>query len=269
MRLICGGNTLPFDPKFSVSKKLADELKWFQQVFEKLGPSLYDFLHKNNHRSFPIDLVWELGRQILESVVFMHDLHLIHTDLKPENILLLSSEYVKIPDCKFLSQSRKDGSFLKNLPRSSAIELIDFGSTTFENQDHSYIVSTQHYHAPDFILGLGWNYPCDLWSVSCILVELRSGEALFQIHENLEHLAMMERVLGPLPRHMALKADHHAEKYFRKGCTIGLARWCNFKRKHECSLEIAMSAEPNNATSRDALRHLFFARDLTLCDYPF
>lgn len=28
------------------------------------------------------------------------------------------------------------------------------------------------------------------------------GEALFQTHENLEHLAMMERVLGPLPEHM-------------------------------------------------------------------
>eukprot|EP00268_Persea_americana_P013726 TRINITY_DN160_c0_g2_i1.p1 TRINITY_DN160_c0_g2~~TRINITY_DN160_c0_g2_i1.p1 ORF type:complete len:232 (+),score=38.61 TRINITY_DN160_c0_g2_i1:25-720(+) len=37
-------------------------------VFEKLGPSLYDFLRKNSYRSFPIDLVRELGRQLLESV---------------------------------------------------------------------------------------------------------------------------------------------------------------------------------------------------------
>ncbi|PSR96728.1 Serine/threonine-protein kinase, partial [Actinidia chinensis var. chinensis] len=53
-------------------------------VFEKLGPSLYDFLRKNNYRSFPIDLVREIGKQLLECVAFMHDLHLIHTDLKPE-----------------------------------------------------------------------------------------------------------------------------------------------------------------------------------------
>lgn len=33
------------------------------------------------------------------------------------------------------------------------------------------------------------------------------GEALFQTHENLEHLAMMERVLGPLPQHMLRKAE--------------------------------------------------------------
>lgn len=38
------------------------------QVFEKLGPSLYDFLRKNSYRSFPIDLVREFARQILESV---------------------------------------------------------------------------------------------------------------------------------------------------------------------------------------------------------
>lgn len=35
----------------------------------------------------------------------------------------------------------------------------------------------------------------------------QQGEALFQTHENLEHLAMMERVLGPLPQHMVLRAE--------------------------------------------------------------
>lgn len=44
------------------------------------------------------------------------------------------------------------------------------------------------------ILGLGWSYPCDMWSCGCILVELAVGDALFQTHENLEHLAMMQRV---------------------------------------------------------------------------
>lgn len=35
------------------------------------------------------------GKQLLESVAYLHDLHLIHTDLKPENILLASLEYSK------------------------------------------------------------------------------------------------------------------------------------------------------------------------------
>ncbi|KAG4912076.1 hypothetical protein JHK82_052666 [Glycine max] len=39
--------------------------------------------------------------------------------------------------------------------------------------------------------------------------------SLFQTHENLEHLAMMERVLGPIPEHMI--HSKRAEKYFKRG----------------------------------------------------
>lgn len=182
-------------------------------VFEKLGPSLFEFLRSNLYRPFPLDLVREFGRQLLESVAYMHDLRLIHTDLKPENILLVSSEVIKLPGHKRNSHESK----VWFLPKSSTIKLIDFGSSVFEKQGHSSIVSTRHYRAPEVILGLGWSYPCDLWSVGCILMELCSGRALFQTHENLEHLAMMERVLGPLPRHMIQRASRGAEKYFRRG----------------------------------------------------
>ncbi|OAY65334.1 Serine/threonine-protein kinase AFC2 [Ananas comosus] len=244
-------------------------------VFEKLGPSLYDFLRKNGYRPFPIDLVRELGRQLLESVAFMHDLHLIHTDLKPENILLVSSEYIKVPDYKDVSCSKK-------LPKSSAIKLIDFGSTTYDHQDHSYIVSTRHYRAPEVILGLGWSYPCDIWSVGCILVELCSGETLFQTHENLEHLAMMERVLGPLPQRMLKRADRHVEKYIRRGrlnwpegaisrdsikAVLRLPRLQNLVMQqvdHSAGdfidlLQSLLRYEPSaRLTAREALRHPFF-----------
>ncbi|KAF3975467.1 hypothetical protein CMV_001282 [Castanea mollissima] len=186
-------------------------------VFEKLGPSLFDFLKRNKYCPFPVDLVREFGRQLLESVAYMHDLRLIHTDLKPENILLVSSDYVRLPGYKKVSS---DEMLSRCLPKSSAIKLIDFGSAAFDNQNHSSIVSTRHYRAPEVILGLGWSYPCDLWSVGCILVELCSGEALFQTHENLEHLAMMERVFGPLPEHMIRRADKGAEKYFRRGLRL-------------------------------------------------
>ena len=54
---------------------------------------------------------------------------------------------------KFLSGLTKDGFYFKNLPKSSVIKLMDFGSTTFEHQDHSYVVSTRHYRALEVILG--------------------------------------------------------------------------------------------------------------------
>jgi hypothetical protein len=43
-----------------------------------------------------------------------------------------------------------------------------------------------------------------MWSCGCILVELAMGDALFQTHENLEHLAMMERVSGAGGRHVCI-----------------------------------------------------------------
>ena len=112
------------------------------------------------------------------------------------------------------SSSRSPSSYFKRVPKSSAIKVIDFGSTTYEREDQNYIVSTRHYRAPEVILGiytyckccgknacltvfcmlthdnhekgymqakvdfgndvlgLGWSYPCDIWSVGCILVEL-------------------------------------------------------------------------------------------------
>ena len=51
------------------------------------------------------------------------------------------------------------------LPEDSGIKVIDFGSATFKDQYHSSIVSTRHYRAPEVILGLGWSFPCDIWSV--------------------------------------------------------------------------------------------------------
>lgn len=123
----------------------------------------------------------------------MHNLSLIHTDLKPENILLVSPDYIKVPDYKVacviipssviesewisflyilrnyfgvifvslcyhfynqgLSRSPKDSSYYKRIPKSSAIKVIDFGSTTYDREDQSYIVSTRHYRAPEVILG--------------------------------------------------------------------------------------------------------------------
>lgn len=74
------------------------------------------------------------------------------------------------------------------------IRLIDFGSATFDDEYHSSVVSTRHYRAPEIILNLGWSFPCDIWSIGCILVEFFTGDALFQTHDNLEHLAMMEAV---------------------------------------------------------------------------
>ena len=113
---------------------------------------------------------------------------------------------------------RKDVRKVKN----TEVRLIDFGSATFDWEHHSKVVSTRHYRcgniflanipclflshlitcirAPEVILELGWSQPCDIWSVGCIAFELYLGFTLFQTHDNREHLAMMEKILGPIPQ---------------------------------------------------------------------
>jgi dual-specificity kinase len=167
-------------------------------VFSKLGLTLFDLLRKNSYRPFDLFHVQRFSKQLLETVSFLHSIHLIHTDLKPENILLPSHKYFKVP----LSKGSKRG---KRIPEKSDISLIDFGSATFEDRHHSKVVSTRHYRAPEVMLGLSWSYPCDIWSVGCIMVELVTGEALFKTHDNLEHLAMMQKVLGVIPASMVKK----------------------------------------------------------------
>jgi dual-specificity kinase len=125
---------------------------------------------------------------------------LIHTDLKPENILLVNNGYQTYQYNRVIPSSstttQRQGRTRRVL-LDTDIRLIDFGSATFDEEYHSSVVSTRHYRAPEIILGLGWSFPCDIWSIGCILVEFYTGDALFQTHDNLEHLAMMQAVCGP------------------------------------------------------------------------
>lgn len=159
--------------------------------------------------------------------------------------------------CAFSSHSRHNDHAVSKCGASSAIKLIDFGSATFEARHHSAVISTRHYRAPEVILGLGWTYPCDLWSVGCILVELFTGQALFQTHENMEHLAMMHVVLGPIPDSMIRRADSGSQKYFTaaESCVARLdcqSSRCQAQRDVENVSKRSSGCVRWNAKSREA-----------------
>ncbi|MCJ1263791.1 dual specificity protein kinase kns1 [Lobaria immixta] len=166
-------------------------------VTDLLGQSVFDFLKGNQFVPFPSSQIQSFARQLLTSVAFLHDLNLIHTDLKPENILLVGNSYQTFTYSRQIPSSSTTTQRVARQRRvllDTEIRLIDFGSATFDDEYHSSVVSTRHYRAPEIILNLGWSYPCDIWSIGCILVEFFTGDALFQTHDNLEHLAMMESV---------------------------------------------------------------------------
>ncbi|ORE21429.1 kinase-like protein [Rhizopus microsporus] len=246
--------------------------------YRDASQSVFDFLKLNDFRPFPIHHIQQFAKQLLTSVAFVHELKLIHTDLKPENILLVNSDYTEAGNMAGMDPKSK-------ILLNTDIRLIDFGSATFEQDYHSTVVSTRHYRAPEIILGMGWSYPCDIWSIGCILVEFLTGDALFQTHDNLEHLAMMEVVLGKIPPELVKLSSPEAQKYFENSkLKYPNANTTKQSKKYVRALKLLQDIvcpstqptsnakvqfldllsrmlvyDPNQRTSaREALRHPFF-----------
>mmetsp|Transcript_163230 Transcript_163230/g.301382 ORF Transcript_163230/g.301382 Transcript_163230/m.301382 type:complete len:544 (+) Transcript_163230:106-1737(+) len=208
------------------------ESKFYCLVFEPLGVSLYDFLKDNDFRGFWLQDLQSFSRQCMEALRFLHDkLHMTHTDLKPENILLHSMQPAREDTFPRQAEWLRARGFPSNhnagpykRPVNSQIKIIDFGNATYANENHSSIINTRQYRSPEVLLSMGWNEVSDQWSIGCILMELYAGEQLFETHEELEHLALMERIIGALPQFMMTMAHRSVkEKYLTFQLETG--RW--------------------------------------------
>jgi dual-specificity kinase len=182
--------------------------QFFCLVFEPLAGSLYDLLKENNYRGMFLADIQTIGRQTAEALKFCASLQLTHTDLKPENILfqrkpMVTTELPRLQD-KGGRPGGRSAPYLR--PRDADIKVIDFGNATFAKDHHASIINTRQYRGPEVILGMKWNESSDLWSLGCILMELYGGELFFATHENLEHLALMEKTLGPMPSSFTARA---------------------------------------------------------------
>uniref|UniRef100_A0A8C1S2Q8 dual-specificity kinase n=1 Tax=Cyprinus carpio TaxID=7962 RepID=A0A8C1S2Q8_CYPCA len=239
------------------------------EYIELLGLSTYDFLKENSFQPFSMNHIRHMAYQIIRAVRFLHKNKLTHTDLKPENILFINSEF----DIKYNPKMKRDERTLKN----PDVKVVDFGNATYEHEHHTSVVSTRHYRAPEVILDLGWSHSCDVWSVGCILIEYYLGSTLFQTHDSKEHLAMMERVLGPIPTHMLQKTRkkryvHHDKldwdvhsssgRYVRKQCKPLRQYLASSSSEHVQLFDLIERMLEYDVTKRitldEAIKHPFF-----------
>lgn len=99
------------------------------------------------------------------------------------------------------------------VPVASSVYVIDLGNAVYGDDllltddamggarprvSRSYI-QTRHYRAPEVVFDAGWDHSSDVWSVGCMVTEMLTGDCLFPMHNDVEHMALMDRALGPIP----------------------------------------------------------------------
>ena len=160
-------------------------------VFELLACNLYELLRNTRFLGVSFNLIRKFGQQILKCLSFLAapEINVIHCDLKPENILLRDSQ-------------------------RSAIKVIDFGSSCHGNKRMYTYIQSRFYRSPEVMLGLEYGVQIDMWSLGCILVEMHTGEPLFNGTDEFDQMHRVCSLLGNPPDHMISRAKKEKRNSF-------------------------------------------------------
>ena len=92
------------------------------------------------------------GASLMLAVDYLHERKFIFRDIKPENVMVIKNGYIK---------------------------LIDFGTAKEISDRTNTIIGTPHYMAPEIILGEGYSFQVDIWSIAICMFEFVCGGVPF------------------------------------------------------------------------------------------
>lgn len=130
--------------------------------------------------SFDFNRLGNVGLQVLDALVETHKLGVVHCDLKPENIMLTKSG-----------------------ARSDVVKLIDFGVASLrtnmqgDGASERPLVGTPQYMAPEQIRRDNIGPWTDIYAVGLILIELWTGQIVFD-HEDPREV-LRQQLYAPVP----------------------------------------------------------------------
>jgi len=175
--------------------KLKSHFMWRNHlclVFELLSYNLYDLLKNTRYHGVSLRLTRKFAHQILAALQYLSrpELGIIHCDLKPENILLCN-------------------------PKRSAIKLVDFGSSCQVGHRIYQYIQSRFYRSFEVLIGIPYDTAIDMWSLGCILVELHTGEPLFNGCNETDQVNKIVETLG-MPPASLLERGYKTGRFFVK-----------------------------------------------------
>ncbi|XP_067848261.1 homeodomain-interacting protein kinase 4-like [Heptranchias perlo] len=197
-------------------------------VFELLEQNLLDFQKANNFAPLPAKHIRTIATQLLRALEKLKELSIIHTDIKPDNIMLV--EHMQFP---------------------FRVKVIDFGSASIlpevQHIRDPYI-QARYYRSPEILLGLPFCEKLDMWSLGCVLAELRLGSPLYPGKNQYDQIRIIVETQG-LPKDDLLNQASKAHLFFKRNSNPYSTRQWQLKSLPEYqSKKLPQPLEPRRRT---------------------
>ena len=158
------------------------------------GGSLKDCSDKYQEKyekTFSLEIIQYIMKQILECLKYIHSLNIIHRDLKLSNILVV-----------FETEEDKKKLNMMN----AKIKLNDFGYSAKNSRDLHKTIIGSSYNADPFILSLlkdknneGYDEKVDIWALGTICYQMFTGKYLFNLNNIKELIKNYQNGIYTLP----------------------------------------------------------------------
>ena len=146
------------------------------------GGELSDYLNKYKEKyhakAFPEEIVQYLMKQIIDALIYIHDLNIIHRDLKLENIMVNFDSEKDKEELNMMKAKIKIIDFGFAIMLSSKFSLTNSAVGTFMYMDPKILKEFDNQILVDKSRGYGKEV--DIWSLGCICYQLFRGKYPFE-----------------------------------------------------------------------------------------